>query len=154
MTTEDTNEMTSEVTTVNPWQVDSVQAFVCLKCPECTFDAKKGEIFRDHALENHPLSFVLFGKTLNEEGDFGPSLNASIDFTLDTNGIKQEFFDRKHPELDPGLNPGNVKKDKKYVDSTVKQEYNDFSYFEHGRVCERMSCEGFKKIVYICRYPS
>ena len=96
MTTEETNEMTSEMTTTNPWQVDSVQAFVCLKCPECTFDAKTGEVFRDHALENHPLSFVLFGKTLKEEGDFDPTKSADqlrsvLDFNLDTIGIKQEL---------------------------------------------------------------
>ena len=24
----------------NPWQVDSLQAFVWLKCPECIFDTK------------------------------------------------------------------------------------------------------------------
>ena len=34
----------------NPWHVDSVQAFLYLKCPECTFDTKKGDTFRDHAL--------------------------------------------------------------------------------------------------------
>ena len=96
MATEETNEMMSEMTTTNPWQVDSVQAFVCLKCPECTFDAKTGEVFRDHALENHPLSFVLFGKTLKEEGDFDPTKSADqlrsvLDFNLDTIGIKQEL---------------------------------------------------------------
>ena len=243
MASEETNEMTSEMTTANPWQVDSVQAFVCLKCPECTFDTKKGEHFRDHALENHPLSFVLFGKTLKEEGDFNQTksadqLSSVLDFHLDTIGIKQELsegntekpsvyknshkcsickatfpqryllknhinqvhfdinelpegndekssvgnnahmcsicnqicpnqytlknhinqvhldirpyactecdlkfkvrnhlkrhFNRKHSEVDPGLNPGNVKKDKEYVDSTVKQEYNDDSYYEYG----------------------
>ena len=55
------------MSTVNPWEVDSVQAFLCLKCPECTFDSKQKETFRDHALENHPLSFVLFGKACKEE---------------------------------------------------------------------------------------
>ena len=109
MATEETNDMMSEtqgfkgfpmkdqeMTTTNPWQVDSVQAFVCLKCPECTFDAKTGEVFRDHALENHPLSFVLFGKTLKEEGDFDPhksadQLRSVLDFNIDTIGVKQEL---------------------------------------------------------------
>jgi KRAB domain-containing zinc finger protein len=49
----------------NPWQVDSIQSFWFLKCPECTFDSKKEEIFQDHAIENHPKSWELFSKTLN-----------------------------------------------------------------------------------------
>ena len=43
---------------VNPWQVDTIQAFWFLKCPECTFDSKEEEIFLGHAAENHPLSYV------------------------------------------------------------------------------------------------
>ena len=52
---------------INPWQVDSIQEFSFLKCPECTFDSKEEETFQDHAIENHPLSFILFGKALKEE---------------------------------------------------------------------------------------
>ena len=48
----------------NPWQVDSLQAFSFLKCPECIFDTKEEDFFQVHAIEKHPLSFVLFGKTL------------------------------------------------------------------------------------------
>ena len=62
------NEPTEE-NNVNPWQVDSIRAFSFLKCPECTFDTKEEESFQDHALENHPLSIVLFGdgKKIKEE---------------------------------------------------------------------------------------
>ena len=56
--------------TVNPWQVDSIQDFYFLKCPECLFDTQKEEFFQDHAIENHPLSFVLFGKKIKEEAYF------------------------------------------------------------------------------------
>ena len=52
---------------VNPWHVDSIQAFLFFKCPECIFDAKDEGIFQNHAVENHPLCFVLFGKTVKEE---------------------------------------------------------------------------------------
>ena len=38
----------------NPWHVDSLQAFWFLKCPECAYDTQEEEIFREHALENHP----------------------------------------------------------------------------------------------------
>ena len=52
--------------TLNPWEVDNVQAFSFLKCPECIFDAKEESNFRHHAIENHPLSFVLFGKSIQD----------------------------------------------------------------------------------------
>ena len=52
----------------NPWQVDSIEAFACLKCPECVFNTKENKVFQNHAVENHPLSHVLFGtpKTKSE----------------------------------------------------------------------------------------
>ena len=55
------------MTSHNPWQVESLMEFSFLKCPECTFDTKEEFIFQDHAIENHPLSFVLFGKLFKEE---------------------------------------------------------------------------------------
>ena len=55
---------------INPWNVQSLQAFLCLKCPECVFDTKEKDSFENHAIENHPLSSVLFGKTLKEEKTF------------------------------------------------------------------------------------
>ena len=47
----------------NPWNVASIHEFWSLKCPECVFDSKEEEVFQDHALRNHPLSFAIFGKT-------------------------------------------------------------------------------------------
>ena len=46
----------------NPWQVDNIWAFSCLKCPECEFYSKEEENFQSHAMANHPGSAVLFGK--------------------------------------------------------------------------------------------
>ena len=55
----------------NPWQVESIETFYVLKCPECNFDAKEEIMFQNHAVENHPLSGILFGKpeveTVNPE---------------------------------------------------------------------------------------
>lgn len=52
----------------NPWHVDSIQAFLSFKCPECIFFSKMEDVFQDHAIENHQLSFALFGKnTFKEE---------------------------------------------------------------------------------------
>ena len=47
----------------NPWQVDSIEVFYYLKCPECQFDTQEEVTFQDHAVANHPLSFTLFGKS-------------------------------------------------------------------------------------------
>ena len=51
----------------NPWQVESIQEFLVLKCPECAFDSKEENTFQDHAINNHPLSFILFGNPIKEE---------------------------------------------------------------------------------------
>ena len=65
--------------TSNPWEVESIQDFYFLRCPECDFDTKEENSFENHAAENHPLSFVLFDNK-----------SAKIDFyTLD---IKEEPF--------------------------------------------------------------
>ena len=49
--------------TQNPWQVDSVQAFVYINCPECSFKTKEEGFFQDHAVASHPMCFPLFGHT-------------------------------------------------------------------------------------------
>ena len=46
--------------TDNPWQVESIQAFYWIKCPECPFDTKEENRFEIHASKNHPLSYVYF----------------------------------------------------------------------------------------------
>ena len=81
---------------VNPWKVDSIQAFYLIKCPECTFDTKTETIFQEHAIENHPLSHVLFHKKLEN--------NADISDTIDINekSLKlKEKFDSPTYNCDP-----------------------------------------------------
>ena len=81
---------------VNPWKVDSIQAFYLIKCPECTFDTKTETIFQEHAFENHPLSHVLFHKKLEN--------NADISDTIDINekSLKlKEKFDSPTYNCDP-----------------------------------------------------
>ena len=41
---------------VNPWLVENVHAFSFLNCPECAFKTKTEDIFKTHAVSNHPLS--------------------------------------------------------------------------------------------------
>ena len=51
----------------NPWRVESIQEFSFLKCPECAFDSKQEDSFENHAMENPPLSFIQFVKSVKEE---------------------------------------------------------------------------------------
>ena len=78
----------------NPWQVDSVQAFSFLKCPECIFDTQEEDFFQVHATENHPLSFVLFGKTLNDDDiDFDQEVKSENDFVTTENSNDEISLD-------------------------------------------------------------
>ena len=61
----------------NPWQVDSIQAFSILKCPECFFDTKDENKFEDHAVANHPMSYVLFGKSEKDINHSSVTVQAS-----------------------------------------------------------------------------
>ena len=40
----------------NPWLVDSIHDFSSFQCPECIFNSKEEPEFKNHAIENHPLS--------------------------------------------------------------------------------------------------
>ena len=73
----------------NPWQVDSIQAFYFLKCPECAFDTKEENYFHEHALQNHPLSIVFFG-TKSEE-----LFEANIEIPEDHCSVKSENVDNE-----------------------------------------------------------
>ena len=53
----------------NPWLVDSIHDFSSFQCPECIFNSKEEPEFKNHALENHPLSIEFFGGKYEEEYD-------------------------------------------------------------------------------------
>ena len=46
----------------NPWEVESIQAFAYLNCPQCDFKTKDEDFFQDHAIDKHPLSHMFFRK--------------------------------------------------------------------------------------------
>ena len=68
----------------NPWQVESILAFYCLKCPECEFNSKEENNFIHHAKEYHPLSCDLFDQ---ETYNGAPYYDKE---EIDTGHIKQE----------------------------------------------------------------
>ena len=106
----------------NPWNVESLQAFVCLKCPQCVFDTKEKDSFQNHAIENHPLSIVLFGGTLKEEFNletqFFPNEKNSDDPLeyepdyLDYCESKLEEFDCEYTEYNDHTN--KIKQERKH----------------------------------------
>ena len=85
----------------NPWQVESIEAFTYLKCPECPFDCKEEVIFQDHALENHPLSIVLFDvKSKFKEIKVKEELSdiSLFDQNLENTIIKEEISVNNHSQ--------------------------------------------------------
>ena len=75
----------------NPWFVESIDAFLFWKCPECKFDTQEEYFFQAHATENHPLSFVFFGKTLNENDiDLDQEVKSENDFVT-TEDLPEDF---------------------------------------------------------------
>ena len=86
---------------INPWQVDNIQEFYFLKCPECDFVHKEESDFQNHAVENHPLSVVFFGDSdikmeeitiiddFNEENESNDTVNEELSRTKnDTEDIE------------------------------------------------------------------
>ena len=113
----------------NPWLVDSIQDFSCLKCPECTFDSKQETDFQDHAIQNHPLSSVLF------ENKFRENLNGNIDKEEleNTTDISDKKTNSKDEDLvnflssvlfeeESGKHLSSIDKSRKKLDENAKEE--------------------------------
>ena len=84
----------------NPWQVNSIDAFNCLKCPECMFFSQAEIDFKDHAMKNHPLSNAFFDKfELNSFIEIKEELCDTIsenNCDLNFSGIKDEYLEEKN----------------------------------------------------------
>ena len=52
---------------LNPWLVDSIEAFSFYCCPECVFRSKEENFFQAHALQNHVLSKSFFLENNSKE---------------------------------------------------------------------------------------
>ena len=108
---------------VNPWQVDSIQEFYFLKCPECNFTNKEEIDFKAHAIKNHPLSipfFETFDFTIEENGTFEgcDKENESTDTFIT---IKEEVL----PMRNDYENSEKEFKTENYVNLIKKEEEND-----------------------------
>ena len=94
----------------NPWNVESLQAFLCLKCPQCVFDTKEKDVFENHAIENHPLSIVLFGRTFKEETNVDKEFNFQGNFLADDINFEDplqegepDYIDYCESKLEPNI---------------------------------------------------
>ena len=77
----------------NPWEVDSIQAFSYLKCPECKFDTKKETLFEKHATKRHPLSYAFFGKNEFIQEELGPGVKIKEEPKLEQDHIEIDGTD-------------------------------------------------------------
>jgi hypothetical protein len=123
----------------NPWNVESLQAFLCLKCPQCVFNTKEKDIFENHAIENHPLSIVLFGRTLKEETHVDKEFNLVgnfLDDKIDSEDPLQsepDYLDYCESKLDPHIK----------IEEELKADHQKIGQvFSRKKTCEKM---------YICK---
>ena len=87
----------------NPWKVESIQDFSCLKCPECVFFTKEENDFENHAVANHPLSSELFDETMSSsEIKSSDEVDVPGDVTdVKVHNVKKEPADLDTSERDP-----------------------------------------------------
>ena len=114
---------------INPWQVDNIQEFYILKCPECDFMHKEENYFQNHALANHPLSVTFFNDvdmTIEKIGIFD-DCNEENEPNDTLNTVKEEILEtRNDHEIDIQIfsNENEVKNDDVY-DVTSSETVND-----------------------------
>ena len=78
----------------NPWLVENIQTFSFLNCPECAFKTKTEDMFKNHAVGNHPLSCILFDKstkTIVKEEAMSESESEQIAEESDKTTLHSEF---------------------------------------------------------------
>ena len=112
---------------INPWKVDSLEAFTCLKCPECAFFSKEESNFRNHASKNHPLSSEFFEQLdsqsalYNKENNIKENISAE-DVSKHSNSISTGFY-RAAPSADTFVNCENTMNTCAIVTSGQNQQF-------------------------------
>ena len=91
----------------NPWSLlSSLQELTFIRCPECIFQAKEEEEFKNHALNCHPNSVTFFDKieSKNEENTEVDPLSfeeecyfcPDCQFKCETLGLLQNHIESTH----------------------------------------------------------
>ena len=105
----------------NPWKVESIQDFSCLKCPECIFFTKEENYFENHAIANHPLSSILFQEQSMStafEGSFHEEPFDDVD-SVNVGDIKKE----PNSEMDPFQDSNNQWKGGHFMSSLTEYDF-------------------------------
>ena len=118
----------------NPWEVDSIQDFFRLKCPECAFFSQHESSFQKHAVKNHALSHILFSKNnvqlSDEESTYiDPMIEFDVDqseFDADQNkfDVDRNEFDTDISEFDTNQNEFDVDLGEFGADTAGKKDSN------------------------------
>ena len=121
----------------NPWEVESIQDFSCLKCPECVFFTKEENDFENHAVANHPLSAMLFDGTISsgeiedaEKEEVLEDINNYLVYN-----IKKEPADLDSSEKDPFdfSNADIQRQGTHFMSSLAEPDSLDNDYLLHPR---------------------
>ena len=132
----------------NPWQVDSIKAFACLKCPECAFNTNIENKFTDHAVENHPLSFVLFGKSeevtkvkMEEDTENSWSIFSYINESVEPIQVKNEPNETNVEEninnANPDINESNTSNQTNYNENAFSTPAAIRNKGRHATISEK-----------------
>ena len=126
----------------NPWKVESIKAFYYLKCPECKFDTKEESSFQDHAIENHPMSYELFGKKSVTEEEFDSVMIKEGQMSDFDENIKVDFAEMVGEGDLPEI--GEVKKE--LIDEHyVSEDHITSDFDEKGTNCEQFDLHHIEK---------
>ena len=123
----------------NPWKVESIQAFSCLKCPECAFFTKEENYFENHATKKHPLSALFFDEKSSHEkssNEIEETDKVQVDVNhIDIDNMKKEPTDLENSEYDPldFCDTNTEQKEEQLLSSQIKNDLSvvDRSNFEN-----------------------
>jgi hypothetical protein len=112
----------------NPWNIESIQDFSCLKCPECAFFTKKENYFEKHAIAKHPLSALFF-----DEKSFSEIKNKVKDSVqVDLNHINVDNLKIEPTEIDSENDPfdccdtNTQQKEEEFLISSIQYDLSNF----------------------------
>ena len=111
----------------NPWQVDNLQSFLFLNCPECVFKTKKPKSFQNHALSKHHLSKVLFSEVA--ESKTFENLKLEQEEISKSNLILEQIMYEEEMDYDCGLesNPIQIEPKRKGIGKESELSEAEFS---------------------------
>ena len=121
----------------NPWKVESIKEFSCLKCPECVFFTKEENDFENHAVANHPLSSELFDETMSSS-----EIKSADEEEVpgDVNDVKVRNFKKEPADLDTSerdpfdFSNTNIRQHgTHFMSSLVGHDSSDNDYLFHPR---------------------